>query len=638
MTSAFKTYNILFENVSAHAGVPLSFLPFLCLIITAGFGLLCRSKREASLCLFYLSLVGIVIYSSLFFPELYSWTSIAVIRLIGILLLVLYPLLFGLQDSSNNWSIKHTNKLAFVIILISFVIKSIHIESWPAVLTDYGAKTGREALEFLQNPNLSELFSSKPRWVSAGGVSIIHTPLLLANFQIFGPGTIAIRFTEVLFSTATLGVLWLILKRITHPFVALLGVTLCAFSAEHLSFSRIGTFYSASQALGLLILYLWLKLYDKKSCSISLLLLAGICTLLAPFAYAPAKPVIIFSLFAALWLYRPLYSPAIKFSDNKGRLGLFFLAILGIAFVVNQYVISQPPFTYPAGFKHQFANDAPIWFKLDPRHVAPIPQSLSTSLQNAGVNIKILFNQVLKKEASFGFHKIFLLCSHALLPLSLMGMFFKRTRLISAYIFLAFVPQIIVAPYPRRGILMRPFIGVTLALFVFEYLSCFRKVIYPRYKQILIEAPLLLSLAIIPLQGLYSFTKVNGPAGVGPSFGPEYVQDMLIHLKKLDPKIPLVILNSYRAADKYRIALADRIFTSPKKSAPVYFRDLPTEWSKSDIPHANGPVYIGILNEDYRRKLIPLLKEKVPLIKLHAYGEKNRIYYWIGSINAPSPD
>ncbi len=638
MASAFKTYNTIFENVSAHSGALLSFLPLFFLVITAGFGLLYRSRKEASSRLVYLSLVGIVVYSSLFFPVLYSWANIATIRLIGVLLIVLYPPLFGLQDSSNNSPIKHRNKLALVIILVSFVVKSMHIESWPAVLTDYGARTGREALEFLQNPNLYRLFSSKSRWVSAGGSSIIHTPLLLANFKIFGPGTIAIRFTEVLFSTATLGLLWLILKRTTHSFVALTGVTLCAFSAEHLSYSRIGTFYSASQALGLLILYLWLKLYDNKSYSRPLLLLAGICTLLAPFAYAPSKPVIIFSLFAALWLYRPLYSPAIKFWNNKARLGVFFLAILGIAFVINQYVISQPPFTYPAGTIHQLASDTPIWFKLDSTRVAPTPQSLFTSIKNVWENITILFNQGLREEGSFGFHKLFSLCNLALLPLSLMGIFFKKTRVISVYIFLAFAPQIIVAPLPRRSILMRPFIGVTLALFVFEYVSCFRKVIYPRYKKILIEAPLFLSLAIVPLQGVYSFTKLNGPVGVGPSFGPEYVQDMLIHLKKLDPKIPLVILNSYWASDKYRIALADRIFTSPRKSAPVYFRNLPRKWSKANIPHANGPVYIGILNEDYRRQLIPLLKERVPLITLHAYGEKNRIYYWIGSINAPSPD
>ena len=80
------------------------------------------------------------------------------------------------------------------------------------------------------------------------------------------------------------------------------------------------------------------------------------------------------------------------------------------------------------------------------------------------------------------------------------------------------------------------------------------------------------------------------------------------------------------------MALANRIYRDKKHTAPVYFIEINQHSSIKDIPQTAGPVYIGILNEEYRKAMIPWLSENIPGIELESFGDERSVFYWIGKV------
>lgn len=635
MWPLFESYNLFYERAHATYGDYLVAFPIASLIATFCFGLFKLDKDGIRLV--FLSVAGFIIHSSLFYPHWYAWTELNLVRAVGAILLASYPLVFSMYGRRPNISrIPLSMSITVgVVILLSLIIKCTYLETWPQVLTDYGARTGAQALELWNTPSLEKVLSRKTSWMSGGGTSIIHAPLLLLNFKLFGYTTFAVRFTEVIFSTATLGFLWLFLRKIMHPLVALGGVALFGLSAEHLSFSRMGTYYSASQALAILIILLWTHLFHQGNSRKLSLCVVTLCTLLVPFAYAAVKPLLVFSAVAGMVRYnclRAIYKPSLF---TRKQWSLYLLFLLCAAGLLYQYVFTQPPFFSLGSSPQRLATDSAVWFKTDFQHSSRVLQGPVTIAKNIFDNIILLATRSITEEHSFGFHKLHLIFTLVLLGISFTSLFTTRNRTLGLFLILAFTPQLLVMPLFQRGILMRPFIGVTIALFIFEYLRVSRAVVRHRSIQSLITASLLTAVCTVPITDIYRFTKSNGPAGVGPSFGPEYVQDLLIHLKKLDPKTPLVILNTRWSSPKYQMALATRIYDKHERNAPVLFRTLGPTSPAHAIPYREGPLYLAILNEQHRLHLLPWINKHIPNARIEAHGKDDKIYYWIIKINAP---
>ncbi len=593
-------------------------------------GITIRGTKRDSVRLIVLSVAGILIQASFFIPEIQRLSSVIYVRLLGLLLLIFYAAVFGLRSCYRDSNVRTLRSLAISSLILIFALKCTYLEQWPPVLTDYAAITGKDGILLSQNFSFLKLLSGNKIWVSGGGQSIIHAPLLLLNLKVFGYSTLAVRLTEVLYSTATLGILWLILCRTITPVLALGGVLLFGLSAEHLSFSRIGTYYSASQALGLLIFFLWIQYSSKVSNRYLLLLPIGVFSLLSLFGYAPIRAVLLFSCLQALCLFNPIPRFITILQRHKRLTIVTSLAVVTVGFFFISSLSNQI-FSYGNKLPNIPPTDIPVWYKTEDHSVAKSVQPPLTIIKHVCDNLTLLLRESIR-ETPFGSHPLYAFSSFLLFSLSVVGVFSNRARLISTFLLLSFLPQLLVYPLARRGILYRPFIPLCLLLFMYEYWNALKSVAQRRWTAQLAALLLLVAVGTLPAKGIYSFTKFNGPAGVGPSFGPEYVQSMLDHLKRLDQKIPLVIINANYSADKYRMALANRIYRDRKDTAPVYFVQINQTSSIKDIPQANGPVYIGILNEEYRRHLIPWLSKNIPGIEIESFGDEHSVFYWIGSV------
>lgn len=630
MLHLFQRYNLLYEWLESHCHTFFSLFPLLLFASTVLLGSSIRRTKRESVRLVVLSVAGILIQASFFIPEIQRLSSVMYIRLLGLFLLIVYATVFGLRSCRRTPNVRTLHTLALGSLIFIVALKATYLEQWPPVLTDYAATTGKDGILLSQQFSLMKLFPRNQNWVSGGGQSIIHAPLLLLNLKVFGYSTLAVRLTEVLYSTATLGILWLILSRTIAPVLALGGVVLFGLSAEHLSFSRIGTYYSASQALGLLILSLWLQFSSKASKRYTLLLPIGVFSLLSLFGYAPIRAVLLFSCIQALCLFKPALRFITMLQRHRRLLIMASIAIVTIAllFISN---LSDQIFFYRSKLPNLPPTDIPVWYKAEGHNAAKIFQSPLTIINNIYENLALLLDESTRR-LTFGLHPLLAFSTFLLFALSVVGLFSNQSRLISTFLLLSFLPQLLVHPLARRGILYRPFVPVCLLLFIYEYWNALKSVIQRRWITQIVGLLLLVAVGTIPAKEIYSFTKFNGPTGVGPSFGPEYVQSMLEHLKRLDQKIPLVIINANYSADKYRMALANRIYRDREHTAPVYFIEINENSSITDVPRADGPVYIGILNEEYRRDMIPWLSANIPGIKIESFGDEHSVFYWIGYV------
>lgn len=630
MTPLFQRYSLFYEWLEYHLHGFFSSLPLLLCACTLLLAIGIPTAKQNKIRLIILSSAGVLIQGGFFIPEAQHLANVVYLRLLGLLLLIFYASMFGLTACSKKYKVRTLHGLAISGIIMLFAIKCTYLEQWPPVLTDYAASTGKNGIRLLQNFSLLKLFSGNKPWVSGGGQSIIHAPLLLINFKLFGYSTFAVRFAEVLYSTATLGILWLILSVTTVPLLAFGGVLLFGFSSEHLSFSRIGTFYSASQALGLLILLLWIQFSLQTHRRHALLLLLLICSLLVPFGYAPIKPVLLFSCLQALLLGQSKIFSIASIHRSKRLVITAALAIIILGYFLK-LILADPNLFYSSKAPSLPPTDIPIWHKGENQIATRNLQPPLIILNNLYDNVLVLLQESIC-DVPFGSHPLLAFSTFLLFSLSLIGLFSNKTRLPSTFLLLAFAPQLLVYPLARRGILYRPFIPLCFLLFIYEYWTSLASVIRRRWILTMFTVPLLVGVATLPARELYFFTKFNGPVGVGPSFGPEYVQFMLDHLKKLDKSIPLVIINANYSADKYRMALSDRIYRDRANSAPVHFIEINQRSTIKDIPRADGPLYIGVLNEDYRRDVIPWLLKNIPGIEINSYGDNNTVFYWIGKV------
>lgn len=525
------------------------------------------------------------------------------------------------RSSTSTW-------LALTIILISGIFKLTALEAWPPLINDYAAMTGYDVVKLAKPGFLNLFLTPVSPYLQGGGTSALHAPLVQTLFLIFGHTNLAIRLAEVISSFAVLGFLWLVLRNLLSPTPALLALGLFAFSSEHLSQSRVGTFYSISQAIALATLWLWIALEKALFLKLRYIFALVIATCLAALAYAPTRAIFLFTgimFIRACWYHR--YS--------RRTVVVAAIITLGLLFISYGSVYLESPFKGFGGPLRALATDSPIWFKEPTGRVHNSIQSFGTMVSNISANVIELFAS--DSNNAYSWEKLYLWCLSVITTASFVGFLIPRMRTISIYGLCGFLPLLLVFPLMRRGVLIRPLIPAIVALFLYEYVSILRLSISWRFLRLISTAFAGASLLVFPLQGIYFFAKQNGPVGVAPGFGPLYAHDYLEHLKSLSNTCSLVILNPSFGVYKYKMGLVDHVLPDQPAERTVFFEEIAAASPIDRLLTFKTPICLGILNEEYRRWIVPWLTAKIPGISIEEFRSQDtkELQFWIATYPGP---
>jgi hypothetical protein len=512
-----------------------------------------------------------------------------------------------------------------VIVVASTALKLAELESWPPLLNDYGARTGVEAY--------SEFAEAPWRWICTrvnpylfgGGTSVLHAPLVMLSFQLFGYSIYAVRFAELLGSIAALSFFWLWLRAMGMGAFGLVALVFFAFSSEHLSISRMGTFYSISQALALCVLWITTRLQGQPQQYARWLFGLMLAILLLPWVYGPVRVLFVYSSVVLLLL-----------AAEQGRrfhvrcvLIALSIGIVGYGAVTLNKTVPFKTFSREANI---LATDTPIWFKedvkVDHRYLQP-PTVITSNLE---MNTAILFKEALtlnaEQESIYSFGVAVLLCCAAL------GVWTARWRICSAYVICGFVPLLVTYPLLRRGIVIRPLIPALLALFMREYVSCIRSALQPG----LLRAGACLALAVLAcaslLHGSYFFAKYNSPIGTSPSFGPLYARSFYDHLKTLVKDQTVVVLNPGTSDWQYKMEFPEFFMPESPMKPRIILMNVSRSTHFSDVLPTDRPLQVAVLNESRRSWIIPALREQYGNVRVEEFSDGGAVIFSIATIDA----
>lgn len=568
--------------------------------------------------------LGLIALGSYYFstsdsPRLFALYS-------GGVLLCVYGLIWGFSELPSAQPRLRADVLACVIIAVSTSLKLAYLQEWPLVLTDYAATTGATTIEryFYEG---SPLHSVVPKaYLESGGASLLHAPLLALLFRYFDFTTFSVRCAEVVASVFSLMFLWLWLRISISPRWAVVGLSLFAFSSEHLSQSRMGTFYSISQCVAIASLWLWTALSGSPRTRLPYAIGLLFVNLAVLGCYKPTQAVWILSL---VMLLLPLTRARLS---RKRTLITLCVGVL-LSFVLY-YALYQPflmkllPLRKPI-----LATDTPIWQKNWSNEISTFIQPPGTILANLGRNAW----QVIVTSAEYSPVKdaIFMPCSAIVMILASAGLLSRRWGLVSLFVIIGMLPSLTTFPLDRRSLLMRPIIPLCVILLAHEWLTLCRPMI--RWATLKFAAQTLcgLALALLPFQGVYRLTRFNGPVGVGPSFGPEYVHEMIVHLQSISKEHSIVIMNPDLGADKFYMAFARDIYVASPASRRVRLVRIQPKDTANTLPPSPSPTVYAVLNEESRAWVVAWLRANVPTIQITAYKKDNRIIYWLGVVSQP---
>jgi hypothetical protein len=571
-------------------------------------------SSEAGRKLTFLGVAGILLIYGLYYLQSSHPVRPAILY-VSMGLLVFYAATWGLAQGERANGFTRVDVGAVAIVLLSTTIKLTDLETWPPLLTDYAASTGVDTI----------IGSHALRgYLSGGGSSPLHGPLLRILFSIFGYGTYAVRLAEVVASVIALTVLWTVLRKVVSSWWSLATLTLFAFSSEHLSQSRMGTFYSVSQALSLATLSLWLFLKDSPSRRKTYLGFIGLATLVTPWGYAPTRAIL--ALSAQQLIELVVWNRLTK--TTLAACTVVFLVILTGGYY---FIYQEPHFKHFGGPRFVPATDSPVWYRTVDGEVSYSLQSLSTIglniIQNLGVMVDRAVHPPSTSEQMYGFWM------PVLAALATLGALSNRWKTISLYIVIGCAPSLLTFPIERRGVMIRPFIPMVLVMYVREFFTTLRQLISQSYLRGVFHLIIVGALLVLPLQGVYLLAKTNGVVGVGPSFGPEYAKDLIDHLVSLSKKRPIVVLNAGKGIDKFKMGLANELYGADRGRYRINFTTLQPDTSARILLEVPRPVSFAVLSENHRNWIIPWLKGNIPELKLHEYQKSGVTMFWIADLD-----
>lgn len=622
----FAQYNSLYESISQVLGawilaavlIALASLPLTALVSE-------QSVRvRAQACALSIGL-ALIILGSYYFPPSEGFRLFALAS--GSALICLYGFVWGFSEIQSAKRAPRADVLACVVIAVTTLLKLAYLQEWPLVLTDYAATTGAITIErYFYNGQPWHKIIPKS-FLEGGGASFLHAPLLALAFKIFDYSTFSVRFAEVIPSIGSLIFLWLWLRVSLSPGWALIGLSLFAFSAEHLSQSRMGTFYSTSQCVAFAALWLWAAL-KKRSAPRSPYIIGLVLVNLAVLGcYRPTQVVWILSLVI----------PALSFARGRiSRKGVVVVVGLSVLLTFSVYYAIYEPFlmAHLTLRKWMLATDAPIWQKNLQDEVTKIIQPPTIIFANFIRNVWRVV--VASTDHSAVKDAIYQPFSAIAMIFAFGGLLSRRWGTASLLLLIGMLPSLTTFPIDRRNLLMRPLIPLSVMLMAHEWLTLSR-VLFKRISlKVLAQTLCGTALLLLPLQGIYRLTRYNGPIGVGPSFGPEYVYDMIVQLQSISKEHSLVIVNPGLGVDKFYMAFARDIYGTAPSSQRVRMVTIRPQDGASALPTSPLPTVYAVLNEDDRAWTVPWLQAHVPNIKITAYKKDHRTLYWLGVASNPS--
>jgi hypothetical protein len=216
------------------------------------------------------------------------------------------------------------------------------------------------------------------------------------------------------------------------------------------------------------------------------------------------------------------------------------------------------------------------------------------------------------------------------------GLFSRRWWLISLIVVVGMLPSLTTFPLDRRSLLMRSTIPLCATLLAYECLALSRILVRLPTIRLAISALIGMVLALLPFQGSYRLARFNGPVGVGPSYGPEYVYDMISHLQSMSEHHSIVIMNPGLGVDKFRMAFARTLYASSTPAHNIQFTTIQPQDTALTLPRTKRPTVYAVLNEESRTWLVPWMRANIPGIEISARKEKNRVLYWFGIVSDTS--
>jgi hypothetical protein len=544
----------------------------------------------------------------------------------SLILLVLYPIQHGFGPPRDCEPSSYGLRCAaYTIIAVSTAIKLYNLATWPSLLNDYAAQTGVEAYSKFAQGALSWQSMRLTPHLHSGGASILHAPLVLLACKLFGYSTYAIRFAEVVGSIATLSFLWLLLQTLRLGSASVIALAAFALSAEHIATSRMGTFYSTSQALGLCIAWLSASLIDcNKLLSGRYLMGLVVAMLLLPFSYAPLAALFIF-IPMSLWLTFPHRKLPVT---HRRYVAILSACVLGLAFATWY---RQAPFKTFKQAAPILATDTPVWFKTQTAVDFRAVQSPLTIAHNALGNITTTMLDAIVLRTNM--EPAYTFASGVLLYLSVVGLAARRWRLASMYTLIGFLPIVATYPLLRRGILIRPLVPLVVVLYLREYWGLVVKTITNRFVRTVTLSALVALTCTIPVHGLYLYAKNNSPIGLAPSFGPEYARQFIDYLKHIPEDHSLVILNTGRSRWQYEMEFAELFMRNSHSETTITLKTITPGDSLVAILPPQRPLVIAFLNEKKREWLLPLIRQQLPDIEISEIVDGQTLVGWVATLS-----
>jgi len=581
------------------------------------------SRTRAQALLLSLGL-GLLVLGSYYFSEPDDLRGFVLYA--GGALVCVYGFTWGFSELPSAKPSLRGDALACVVIAVSTLLKLAYLDEWPLVLTDYAATTGANTIRRYFSDGFPRAILVSDAYLESGGRSFLHAPLLALLFRVFDFNTFSVRCAEVVASIFSLIFLWLWLRISVSSRWSVIGLSLFAFSAEHLSQSRMGTFYSMSQCVGIASLWLWtaLRISPQRRLRYGIGLLFLNLAVLG--CYKPTQAVWLLSLVMVIFSLTRGW-----ISRGRALSALCVGALLTFALyyaLYEPFLMTRWPLKKP-----QLATDTPIWQK-------NWNDAISTFIQPPAIILANFIRNAWSMIVTAGEYSpvkdpLYTLASPIVMILAFMGLFSRRWLPVSLFIVIGMSPSLTTFPLDRRSILARPLIPLGVMLLAHEWLTLSRAIL--RWPSIKFATKALCAFAfvLLPLQGIYRLTRFNGPVGVGPSFGPEYVHEMIVHLQSISKELSLVIMNPGLGINKFHMVFAREIYLTPPASRRIHLSNINPNYRATALPKINYPAVYAVLNEEGRAWVVPWLKANVPAIQITAYKKDNRIIYWLGVVSSP---
>lgn len=430
-----------------------------------------------------------------------------------------------------------------VVIVVATALKCVGLEDWPPHLNEYSAETGYWGLRTLDGYWPKSFLAGKEYDLVNGGLSPLHLPLLWVSVRLLGGTIAAVRFAEVIASTLLLLVFWQWLRRHLTGGWALAALAVFALSPWHLAQSRMGTFYSASVALGLCILLLGEKLVgavERRDGSVAADLVRwfgfAFATGLIGYAYAPLKVLYLFFLF--------VIGAATISAWRTGRSGWWcgpLLAAGALAAILTVQLAGSARFEEM--FRRDFgvlATDTSVWKKT-------IDDQITDELQPPSViAVNVARNLVTWWQWSWTEAGVLVWYAPALtvaVPAAVLFLLRRREWVVALYFLIGVLPPLIIYPVLRRTLILWPLVYVAGVVAARELTRVCAVQIGWRWWRSASWALFWCATVLTTAHGLHVYVTTNSIVGIDPYFGPDHQLDMYLEGERMLPHCRVYFVN-----------------------------------------------------------------------------------------------